>query len=354
MFIINCDDFSISVLRINLFTMIRYLLLVTLLILLPCVSRSQNRTRVQELSHLTLMAYNVENLFDTIASNSYQDSDFTPTGAYTWTAKRYRSKLRKIAQVILAVDTIHPADIIALEEVESDTVLYDLLHNTPLRTIGYHYLITKSLDSRGVNTALVYNPLQFRLLKNNAIRIDNHKYRTRDVMHAIGVIPNGDTLHIFVVHLPSQLGGKKALRMRKILLSKISQTINTIFSSHLHPKVIVLGDFNASPHDSEIRKFVLSIPSFVNLSENRNGGSYKFRGRWEWIDQMIISSTLLNESASIFIPVPKLQVYSHPTMLESDFTYGQLKPRRTFLGNYYHGGFSDHLPIFIKMLYRFK
>ena len=331
---------------------------VRFIVLLLCLSsllvhevRAQRiDVRAQEY-HLTFVAYNVENLFDTIPSGLYSDQDFTPAGAYRWTSRRYWRKLRKLSQVIMAVDTVHPADIIALEEIESDTVMRDLLEHTPLRALGYRYVKTNSPDARGVNIALVYNPLQYRLMGKDTLRLVDQTVRTRDVLHTWGTLPMGDTLHVYAVHLPSQLGGSKARKVRKRLLAQMAQHVRQALASTTRTHAVIMGDFNASPYSADIRNFLKDLPGFVNLSDGRPLGSYRYRGRWDWIDQVIVSPSLVRPEGGAHVCPPLSQALMHPYLLQPDKAYGGFKPRRTFLGHFYEGGTSDHLPVFIRVAY---
>ncbi len=38
-----------------------------------------------------------------------------------------------------------------------------------------------------------------------------------------------------------------------------------------------------------------------------------------------------------------------PFLLEEDTKYGDVKPFRTYYGFQYNGGFSDHLPVMLKL-----
>lgn len=53
-------------------------------------------------SLLTLMEFNVENLFDCQHDSLKNDTEFLPDGSYHWTRTRYWNKLQKIGKEILA------------------------------------------------------------------------------------------------------------------------------------------------------------------------------------------------------------------------------------------------------------
>ena len=152
----------------------------------------------------------------TIASK--QDEEFLPEGSYHWTRTRYWRKVDRVAQELAACgggsDGYGLPDLMALCEVENDSVLVDLTRKSLLRTAGYDYVMTHSPDRRGVDVALVYSPFAFSLLNSYAMRVPliRGMRPTRDILYASGRLIGGDTLHVFVVHAPSRLGGEMASR----------------------------------------------------------------------------------------------------------------------------------------------
>ncbi len=111
-----------------------------------------------------------------------------------------------------------------------------------------------------------------------------------------------------------------------------------------------MGDLNESPESGAVydnlkakKKDVEA--NLVNLSygfvSNSVEGTSKYKGQWSIIDQVIVSSSLLEEPFRI----EGLHIIDLPFLLEPDKTYSGKKPYRTYLGPQYHGGFSDHLPV---------
>ena len=58
-----------------------------------------------------------------------------------------------------------------------------------------------------------------------------------------------------------------------------------------------MGDFNDYPFDKSINDNLMKVKNFnlVNLMSDLNCGSYNYRAKWGWLDQIIISSGLLNK-----------------------------------------------------------
>ena len=88
--------------------------------------------------------------------------------------------------------------------------MHFLCRRTRLARLGYEYLVTHSADRRGIDVALLYQPETFALLHSETYRVPYDSLRerpTRDLLHAAGRLPFGDTLDVFVVHFPSRRGG---------------------------------------------------------------------------------------------------------------------------------------------------
>ena len=313
----------------------------TIITLLVCLLQS---TGIQAQS-LTIMSYNCENAFDTIHDEGKNDQNYLPDSPRRWTRNRMYKKLKNIGKVIAAVSETKPIDIICLEEVENDTVLSYLLNRTPLASVGYEYVMTHSADQRGIDVAMVYSPFTFHLLNYHAIRAKTST-PTRDALYVSGTA-GSDTIDVYVVHLPSKLNGKTSEKNRRIVADAVMQSVDSLKAVRQQPRVIVLGDFNDGPR-SKLSK--TAFGSLVCLSESclllnndphyKVGGSYKYQGSWDCIDQIFVSPNLSRSKAYIA---------NLPFLLEEDNKYGGLQPSRTYIGYKYNHGYSDHLPILLRL-----
>ena len=75
---------------------------------------------------LTLVELNCENLFDYFHDEGKQDEEYLPDATRHWNKKRYWRKLNHTAQTLLSVSEDGIPDLIALCEVENDSVMRDL------------------------------------------------------------------------------------------------------------------------------------------------------------------------------------------------------------------------------------
>ena len=105
-------------------------------------------------------------------------------------------------------------------------------------------------------------------------------------------------------------------------------------------KFIVMGDFNDNPNNSSIKKLDLSNP-FLALFKN-GYGSLAFRDSWSLFDQILLSRHW-NEGNNNLINYKPI-IYTIPDMIETQGKY-QGYPKRTYDGDRFRGGYSDHFPV---------
>jgi endonuclease/exonuclease/phosphatase family metal-dependent hydrolase len=165
---------------------------------------------------------------------------------------------------------------------------------------------------------------------------------TRDILYACGEIINGDTLHVFVVHAPSRFGGERTTRPNRIVVGeRLVASIDSIRNLYDSPLIVVAGDFNDAANDP--LPTYLSEHDLHNISKGSTGshgaqGTYKYQGRWESIDHILVSENLL----SMF---QECHINDAEFLLEEDKKYGGVQPHRNYNGLRYQKGYSDHLPL---------
>ena len=295
---------------------------------------------------LTFVELNCENLFDLRHDSLKNDMEFLPGGSYKWTPYRYWAKLNHLGQEVIAQSEPVP-DLVALCEVENDTVMFDLTKRSLLRGAGYEYVMTDSPDERGIDVALMYQPASFLLLHSHSIRVtlSPGTHPTRDILYVKGVVRSDDTLHIFVVHAPSRRGGEQESRpYRMQVAERLAMAVDSVYAVQPEAKIMVAGDFNdyaESPALEFLYRHRLANISAKARGSNGAKGTYRWHGEWRSIDQMLVSPSLEGSLRSCVIGDQKF-------LLVEDEKYGGVKPWRTYLGPRYLGGFSDHLPLVAK------
>ena len=297
---------------------------------------------------LTVVELNCENLFDCQHDSLKQDTEFLPEATRHWTRKRYWQKLNNIAQELLSTCDDGIPDLIALCEVENDTVLHDLSRRSLLRNAGYEYVMTDSPDLRGIDVALLYSPVSFALMGSQSLRVMpvEGMRPTRDILYVSGRVLSGDTLHLFVVHAPSRYGGERHSRpFRQAVAERLCQSVDSIRAISPDASILVAGDFNDEA-DGPIVTYI-GQHGLVNLTKDAHGqndvkGTYRYQGQWGSIDHIFGSPYIYNKVEKAYIHAPKF-------LLEEEKTYGGVRPRRTYNGMRYQQGYSDHLPLVLRL-----
>ena len=297
---------------------------------------------------LTFVELNCENLFDYYDDEGKDDAEYLPEATRHWTKKRYWRKLNNIAQELLSTSDEAIPDLIALCEVENDSVLHDLTHRSLLRNAGYEYLMTSSPDLRGIDVALLYSPFSFAPIRSYPLRVTPIKGMrpTRDILYVCGETVSGDTLHVFVVHLPSRYGGERYSRpFRQAATDRLCQSLDSITSLNPEAQILIAGDFNDGAESPALRR--ICQHGILNLTKDakaQNGvrGTYRYKGEWESIDHILGSLYIYNKVDTAFI-------HSLKFLLEDEKLYGGFRPRRTYNGMRYQPGYSDHLPLVVRL-----
>ncbi|MGM0498239.1 MAG: endonuclease, partial [Bacteroidota bacterium] len=307
---------------------------------------------------LRFMFYNVENLFDTIENPDANDEEFLPGGTRNWNGFRYYQKKNRIYKTIMAAGGWRPPELIGLCEIENETVLEDILWNTPFSKFEYKYIHKNSPDHRGIDVALLYDPERFFPVSEKYIRLKlpDEYSSTREILYAKGHTKQNDTIHVFVNHWPSKYGGAaKSQPKRNIAAKTLKAVTDSILKSEKQAKLIITGDFNDGPTAESIQGYLkVKAPAdsvinqnLYNLSEhwlNEVYGTYKYQGQWSVIDQLIVSGSLLKNSKELKTTEEDAHIFAPSFLLEKDEKYIGKKPYRTYVGFKYNGGFSDHLP----------
>lgn len=337
-----------------------------------------------------IMFWNLENYFDPFDDPVTADEEFTPAGRKHWTWNHFAQKRNGIAKVILAAgdavgEACEPPEIVCFAEVENYMVIHQLVSETPLEKLDYGIVHRNSPDSRGIDVALIFRKSHVRILTVDSLRVASDS-PTRDILYVkclchanpnadyltsgkLDNDPNArqlfDTLHLFVNHWPSKRGGAAVSGLRRQAAAAVLlHAVDSILAISPSANVIVTGDFNDTPDnvapllcrtDSSgggncgLRPVRATFPPGI-------GGTLKYRGQWEQIDQFYISASR-NDSLGTASSVGDLPmsanagfralVFAPEFLLEADTQFTGVRPHRTYLGPRWHGGLSDHLPILL-------
>ncbi len=311
--------------------------------------------------------YNLENLFDTFRDTNILDEEFTPKGSKSWTLEKYNEKLNNLASVISDLGknrTPNGAILLGVSEIENRGVLRDLLATKLLSKEGFQIIHYDSKDSRGIDVALLYKSNFFKVLESTHFPVlltdslNGSKY-TRDVLLVKGVL-GGEIVYVTVNHWPSRRGGTKATNSYRVQVADLNYHLfDSIRKIDSAPAFIIMGDLNDNPTNESIRKHLFSKNKPNQLTDSslfnpfyekfKNGeGSLAHNDSWSMFDQILISKKLVIPAPSQFQYFDN-EIYHREFMIELQ---GHFKnyPKRSFNGDIWNNGFSDHFPVLIYLL----
>lgn len=315
-----------------------------------------------ETKSLRFMFYNSENFFDVSDDTLKEDDEFLPGGLMRWNSTRFNRKLNSVSKTIIAAGGWEPPALVGFCEIENRFVLERLISGTGLAVGNYRIIHEDSPDPRGIDACLIYRADRIKMLSYSYWIPEMNKdevFRSRSVLYAKISIEK-DTMHLIINHWPSRRGGVlSAEDLREKIALMVRMKIDSInLSESGKAKILLMGDFNCTPSDQVIKALTDSTGSgalFVNLSESFSeggNGTYRYQGRWEVIDQIIVSHSLLVANAGISTNREYSKVFREDFLLMRDPNFPGFSPMSTYRGYRYQGGFSDHLPVLIDLVFR--
>lgn len=307
--------------------------------------------------------YNIENLFDTIPADN--DAEFAPNSEKQWNTERYFQKMESMASVIVEIGAdftgTAPA-IIGLSEIENITVLQDLVKAEPIKKYNYQIVHFDGSDYRGVDCAFLYRP-EFFTVTHTAMHVvrtpDDPDFRTRDQLVVSGIY-DGEEMHFIILHWPSRRGGEKRSEPKRAAAAEVTRHIfDSILNINPNAKIICMGDLNDDPIDNSVKihlnttgtKDEAILPKLYNpmVELYKKGiGSLAYQDKWNLFDQIIMTPEFLKPDKSSY-RFHQVFVYNKPYLAQKE---GKFKgyPFRTYVGNTYMGGYSDHFPVYIYLI----
>jgi len=335
---------------------------VSVLVLVGLLFLSIANVSAQEAKYkiATVAFYNSENLFDTIDEPNVKDEEFTPQGSKRWNTKKYNIKLAHLSEVIskIGVDKAQePPAILGISEVENISVLKDLINTPKLKPYNYHIIHYDSPDRRGIDVALLYRPKYFKVIDSKSYRLtvpDKKDFRTRDQLLVSGLL-DGEQIYFIVNHWPSRYGGEKRSRPLRNDAADLCRSIaDSLLKVDANAKVIMMGDLNDDPVDPSLKnhlkatddKSLLSKGYFYNpmITLYKEGiGSLAWHDSWNLFDNMILTPALLKDSGYHFY---QAHVFNKKFITTDEGRYKGY-PFRTFSGDNFIGGYSDHFPVYL-------
>ncbi len=311
--------------------------------------------------------YNLENLFDTIDHPDTFDEDYTPSGKLNYTSADYHRKLRELSSVICEIgrkERNSGPDILGVSEVENRQVLEDLLTQPLLDSLPYAIAHLESPDLRGIDVALIYRedlffPLSYQSFEVRLWNESGLRIFTRDVLWIHGIL-DAEEIHLLVNHWPSRRGGASRSSSRRLKAAYVNKKIvERIKSENPDPKIVILGDFNDDPTDKSLvqglgaqsLKRLDSVGFFNPMIRlfKRGYNTLAYRDQIHLFDQILLSSNFVSSGSGEGFKFANAGIYNPPRLHVREGKYKGY-PNRSFQNGKYAGGFSDHFPVFVKLI----
>jgi len=299
--------------------------------------------------------YNTENLFDIIDDVHTNDNDFLPEGKLNWTAERYELKLKHIKDVMNGLNESGSLALLGMAEVENKEVLEDLLRSDT--STSFKIIHFNSSDKRGIDVSLLYNDAYFTPLTSYLSYFDkdeNPELFLREVLVVKGILWS-DTVHVLVNHWPSRREGEEKSEHKRIAAAMLTQEIiDSIITVNPASNIIVMGDFNDQPSNESMSVMLKLKTTKKNVNgdlinpykalQDAGKGTCKYKRDWFLFDQILVSNSIMNKKGIQFLDA---EIFNPEWLYyKNDLKSG---PFRTYLGNKYYGGYSDHFPVYIEL-----
>lgn len=267
---------------------------------------SCSQEEIKESEALTIISYNVQNLFDDLEVGTEYYEFKRHSG---WTTELYNKRI-SIFQQLFKGDNYADADVIFLEEVESREVLVALL-DRGLRMRGFLYYGIIEDD----------NPISVGYIsKISPKAVSVHSVGEQRPILCLELVKNNQQFVITCLHAKSNVGSEdECMKKRK----EYARHISFLTEYYSRTPLIIIGDFNTEPRldtcdmladiscinvSNALSEGCVPITGDINncdgfvlydLAYDRSiplssDGSYYYNGRWYIYDRALVNRTLID------------------------------------------------------------
>jgi predicted extracellular nuclease len=314
--------------------------------------------------NITVMFYNTENFFDTENDPNKNDDEYLPDSKLKWDEKKYQNKIDHISQVIDSVGGTGFPALVGLCEIENKKVLEDLCSKSSLKEASYGIINTDGKDDRSIDVGLLYNKNLFELKGWQSVNATSPAipdYKTRDILFASFLFNKKETVYVFVNHWPSRRDGEKESEPKRVYAAQqLRSKVDSLLKVDPKSRILIMGDFNDHPDNNSINSTLMAkdqpkdkkdlLNCYYNIDKERKGSHY-FDKEWRSLDQIIVSQGMLKNKKGLNFDGKSAYVFKKDFILFKNEKTGEVRPNRTYGGEKYFNGYSDHLPIYINLSY---
>jgi predicted extracellular nuclease len=307
--------------------------------------------------------WNLENLFDIVDDPTNPgDDEFLPESKSEWDENKFDRKLSNLSKVIRSMNDGNGPDVLGVCEVENRYVMEELSKRF-LKDMNFEIVHYESKDPRGIDVGLLFKKNKFKLVHSEKIHVPLQG-NTRDILYTVLKFKD-DTLHIFVNHWPSRRTGELETEPKRIkAASTLRNKVDSLFSKNIKSNIVIMGDFNDMPDNKSILVYLQATPfecdslapeytfnlyntAFKKYSQGI--GTFLYRGNFNMLDQIIVSKALLDKQKLDY----ECESFSVISNELNTTRSGKFKgaPYPTFGSGRYLGGYSDHFPVGVRLIY---
>jgi endonuclease/exonuclease/phosphatase family metal-dependent hydrolase len=324
---------------------------------------------------ISVMSFNVENLFDTVHDKERNDYTYLPLlakrinpefqkgckesneSAYRlgeclstdWNELQLDTKLKNLSRVVLGADGVGP-DVLMLIEVENENVL-KIWNSKYLEKAQYKTIVLiEGPDKRGIDVALmsrfpvvgtpVLHPIPWQPKNEN-----DRKWMegSRRILEVTLKFPNGDPVTFFVAHYPSQAN---PVYWRK----QVAEFTATLMKNKGPAAMVIAGgDLNITAEEEDNEHLFRdtlgkagSISHFIGCKGCP--GTHNYQKSWSFLDAHIYSPSLMTEGAASYQVLPETidvvrydQIHLKKGKYPKRWDYERMD------------GVSDHFPLYVRL-----
>lgn len=334
--------------------------------ILACLLAACEPDQVSSNHAVTIMTFNVENLFDNVDDPLKDDRDYLPieqkqTEAHRadcatveveswrnrcltvdWDDETLERKLQVVADAILQVGDGRGPDIVALQEIENIDIL-ERLRRGYLQTAGYlPGVLIEGNDARGIDVAFLTRlPLAADPALHD-IRFDEdfagRGGDTRGILQADFALPDGSILTGYSVHFPAPY---HPTEMRVAAYDTLNRLVAALPADR---NVFAGGDFNTTSAEDGAKDMLdrYARPGWIvsnDLCSGCRGSSYyPVDDTWSFLD-MILWRPCCGDDATWRLRADSVRIANGAAeQVREDGT-----PKRFRMPD--GGGVSDHWPV---------
>ena len=185
----------------------------------------------------------------------------------------------------------------------------DLVSQPALADRHLKFVHIEGPDRRGIDCALIYNPLFFQPKSQRLVPYvsNDTAFKTRGFLVVRGEL-GGDDFAAIVNHWPSRFSGPD---FREAAGRQVRAVKDSLLNVNHEMKIIIMGDMNDDPDDKSMSEALgakremkdatgandLYNP-WWNTLRSKGVGTLEYKGNWNLFDQIVVNGNLLGTDRS--------------------------------------------------------